>query len=203
MSYTQDRLNWAYKHYASEIARHQQIEEVLIDLKLINSEAYIDFGTRSFENGKSIDNAYIRIGPRHIPGIAFGVNSKGLTMSVVDTTPTLGDVARLLLPKVGRFEKSFDGEHNLLRLTAEYRGVRLIIEDTPPNTCTVKCIEEEVEVPETVVPAHTEKKVRYELEGDCDPLLASGQHIGDAVVEELNQSDVSAPATESEAAHGS
>ena len=81
-------------------------------------------------------------------------------------------VVRHLLPKVHEFDKSFDETRNQLKYTAVYKDVRVVLISSPPNTCKIEKVEEEVEVPEVVTPVHTEKKVRYVMMGDCDPLLS-------------------------------
>lgn len=87
----------------------------------------------------------------------------------------LPSIAKRLLPFVGKFEKSFDEKENQVILTGTYQGIKVILWDYPPNTCTVERIEEDVLVPEQVVPEHTEKKVRYRLVGDCDPILEAAR----------------------------
>lgn len=162
-----------YSAHAKSIAQISQLESVLEDLGLMDVDVWMDFGTGFMEGEKYVDKPYINVEPRHLPGIAIGLNRAGEpTMALVDTTPTLRDAALALLPKVGKWEKSFDPVNNLVILTAYYKDVRLRLTDAPPSTCTVEKVEEEVEVPEKVTPAHTEKKVRYVLKGDCDPLLA-------------------------------
>lgn len=89
------------------------------------------------------------------------------------TTPAaeMARLAKQLLPKLGELRKEFDETQNRLRLVADYKGVQIMLEAEPPKTCMVEKVEEVVEVPEQIVPAHTEKKVRWVMTGDCDPLM--------------------------------
>lgn len=168
-----EQLATQLKWRAESLAAIVTITNACEGLGIADADFYLDCGDTEYIGDKRIEGPYIKLSPRHVSGIAFGISNEGPTLEVVDTTPTLSDAARILLPKVGKWEKSFDGEHNLIQLTGYYRGVRVVLEDTPPDTCTVHKIEEEVEVLEQVVAAHTEKKVRYVLEGDCDPLMTA------------------------------
>jgi hypothetical protein len=91
-------------------------------------------------------------------------------------------LAKRLLPAVGKFTKGFDDSSNRLTLTADVMGVKLILGMSTPSTCTVETVTEEVEVPEEVIPAHTEKKTRYVLKGDCAPILAATEDEAALVV---------------------
>ena len=162
----------SYWYHAQECGRLAAIEKVAEELGLLNKDVYIVHGTSRYHKGKW-SGPYLQLEPRHLMGIGLTTDGRTIDMGVVETTPTLAECARLLLPKVGRFEKSFDENTNEIVLTAEYRGVTIILKDRTPETCTVERIEEEVEIPETVTPAHTEKRVKYALKGDCDPLLSS------------------------------
>jgi hypothetical protein len=83
----------------------------------------------------------------------------------------LATVAKTLLPKLGELRKEFDETQNRISLVAEYKGVKIVLSSETPKTCTVEKVEETVEVPEQIVPAHVEKKVRWVMKGDCDPLI--------------------------------
>lgn len=169
-----NRLGTQYRDYATNMAALRSIEIVAEDLGIIDLDFYIDFGISDYKtlDGEFKDlGPYLKLEPAHVPGVGFGMNKDGPTMELTDTTPTLGEAARLLLSKIGQLDKSYDEDTNKIRLTGTYKGVRIILEDTPPSTCTVEKIEEEVEVPEKVIAAHTEKQVRYKLVGDCEPLM--------------------------------
>ena len=173
MSTVREQIQNSYANYAKTLARIGMIETVAEDLGLAEMEFYLEYRTEDTDYRTWQDRGpYIKLQPHHVPGLTAAYQ-------LVDTTPTLADAARVLMPKVGRLEKSFDEDKNKIRLTGVYNGVRVILEDTPPSTCTVEKIEEEVEVPEQVIEAHTEKKVRYVLKGDCDPLMAREQ-VADA-----------------------
>lgn len=175
MSTVREQFQQRYEWQAEQIAVTHQLREAAKNLGLLDADFYMDFGDGEYRDGRLIPGPYIKLDPKHVPGIALSMGLDGPTMHVVDTTPTLADAARLLMPKIGKWKKSFDEESNLLKLEGEYKGVRIILQDTPPETCTVEKIEEEVEVPEQVIAAHTETKVRYVLKGDCDPLLATNK----------------------------
>jgi len=169
----QEQISNQVRYHAKETAALFQLEEEFRELGILNADYWPSFGTSRWENGKYTETPYVKLEPRHIKGIAFGFDDEGPTLRLVDASPTLGDAARILLPKVHKWDKSFDETQNKIRLTAKFMGVDVILEDAPPETCTVEKVEEEIEVPEKVVPAHTEKKVRYVLKGDCDPLLSA------------------------------
>jgi hypothetical protein len=114
----------------------------------------------------------ITIYPAHVPGIALGIAEEGPTLDIVETAPGLAEIVRLLLPKCGKLDKSYDEQSNQLTVRGTYEGVDIIIHDTPPATCTVESVVEEVEIPAR--PASVEKRTRYKLVGDCVPLLAHG-----------------------------
>jgi hypothetical protein len=155
MSYTvKDQLNSRLSGMAKAISTIARIEEAVAALGLLDADIYLNSGDGEWFDGKCIPGPYIRFQPHEV---------------LMDPSGTLPDAARALLGKVGKWEKGFDAQNNLLRLTGTLLGVRIVLEDTPPSTCTVRAIEEEVEVPARE--AYTEKQVRYVLEGDCDPLL--------------------------------
>lgn len=173
MSTIRDQLSSALKWRAESIAAIVLISGACEGLGLLDADFWMDSGDGEFYKDKSIPGPYIKLEPRHVPGIAFGMSKEGPTIGLVDTTPTLGDAAQILLPKVGKWAKDFDETRNLIRLVGEFKGVRIVLQDTPPDTCTVRKIEEDVEVPEKIIAAHTEKKIRYVMEGDCDPLMTA------------------------------
>lgn len=168
-----DQLNEQIMWRAQSMASIVIVRKAFEGLGLLDADFYAEFGDGEWCTDKVIDGPYIRLEPRHVAGIAFGMTAEGPTIGLVDTTPTLGDAAKALLPKVGKWEKSFNDELNLIRLTGHYNGVRIVLQDTPPDTCTVRKVVEEVEIPEKVIVAHTEKKIRYVLEGGCDPLMTA------------------------------
>lgn len=95
-------------------------------------------------------------------------------------------MAKQILPKVGRIEKSFNEDTRDMEMRCTYKGIDIILRFSTPNTCTVEKVEEEVEVPEVpAVPAHTEKKVRYVLKGDCDPLMSKVAETPEETVSEV------------------
>ena len=116
--------------------------------------------------------------------------------TVTESNP-LQEMTKRLLPKVGKFVKGFDEAYNQVTLTAEVRGVTLKLAMSTPSTCTVETVTEEVEVAEQVIPAHTEKKTRYVLKGDCDPIMASEDEIAALrrVVAPIHAADAAAVAT--------
>lgn len=133
----------------------------------------------------SANQISIRLTPAHDSGIGLFTDGHSIAMEMVDTTPVMLQIARLLLPKVGKFDKGFEEEQNNITLTCVYRDVKLVLYDSPPKTCTVERVEEVIEVPEKVIPAHKEKKVRFVMVGDCDPLMQT--HI------ETSQGNVEIP----------
>jgi hypothetical protein len=164
-----EQINRQYSWRAQSLASVSLVEQAMLGLELLDADFYADFGENEYYNNKSIAGPYIVLEPKHLLGIAFTFGG----LAIVDTTPTIGDAAQVLLPKVGKWTKSFDEANNLIRLTGEFKGVRIVLQDKPPDTCKVHKIEEDVEVPEKVVPAHTEKKIHYVMEGDCDPLMTT------------------------------
>ncbi len=154
MSTLQEQLNQRYAWQAKMIAETSQLEAAFEGLGLLNVTCWPDFGSDEYVDGKLVKGLYIK-----------------LTPSQVGDHSTLADAAQALLTKVGRWTKSFDATNNLIQLTGEYRNVRIVVQDAPPATCTVQKVEEEVEVPEQIIAAHTETKVRYVMVGDCDPLM--------------------------------
>jgi hypothetical protein len=152
--------------FLSNLVRMQQAVK---DLGIDDLEAYVTITSYAFGD----DLPEIIIHPLHTPGIGiFGGGLEEIALKVVDTTPLMSQIARKMLPVVGRLEKGFDAERNEVSLTAVYLGIRIVIKDETPKTCSVERVEEEIDVPEKIVPAHKEKKVTYKLVGDCDPLLA-------------------------------
>jgi hypothetical protein len=80
---------------------------------------------------------------------------------------------RMLIEKVKKFDKNFDTSSGTMSLSAEYNGVKVILQYNPPKTCTVERVEEEIEIPEKpAIPAHKEKVVRFVTKGDCVPIMA-------------------------------
>jgi hypothetical protein len=186
-----DQLHSQLKWRAESLAATTAIINACEGLGLLDADFYIDSGDCEYVGDKSISGPYIRLEPKHVPGVVMRMRDGSPTLSLVDTTPTLGDAATVLLPKVGRWEKSFDESRNLIQLTGQYKGVRIVLQDAPPDTCKVRKVEEEVEVPEKVIAARTEKKVRYVMEGDCDPLLTARdtqpESVGNVAIAEEEQ----------------
>ena len=92
--------------------------------------------------------------------------SQQLTFDKMDSdSVTL--LSRILLQKVKEFKKNLDENDGTFYLTAEYVGLKIKINYAPPSGCTIKCVEEEIIVPET-------KKIvkHYVSEGNCMPILA-------------------------------
>lgn len=157
MSTLKEQLGWQYRYLAEQSARYFQIEEVLEELGLLDVNTYdVYFGTYG--------GATVTIRPKHVLGLLADFQT------VVDTTPTLADAAKHWLPKVGKWEKGFNEASNEITLTGEYKGVKIVLVDATPATCTVETVEEEVEVPAT-----SYKKRKYVLKGDCDPLLTPAE----------------------------
>jgi hypothetical protein len=121
-----------------------------------------------YMNSYGEDLPSVRLRPKHIPGLAADFQT------VTDTTPTLADAVKALLPKVGRFEKGFDEGANEITMTATFKGVKIVLRDATPSTCTVEKVEEEV--PSRVVGGY--KTTKYRLVGDCDPLLSQTEAAG-------------------------
>lgn len=161
---------------SSYLANVVRMQQVVKDLGIEELDAYIDTQVYSFSDD---DPPRITITPRHVPGIGlFSDGPGGFDMRVVDSTPILSQIARRILPKVGKLEKGFNEQYNYMTLTAMYNGIKIVIKDETPKTCTVECVEEEIEVPEQLVPAHTKKVVKFRLVGDCDPIFADeSSHI--------------------------
>ena len=170
MNYEKSRLSDMVKYHATEITRLSLLETVMEEFGLFEMDYYFEWGTSRYVEGKDAERPYLKLEPRHTPGLAFVGGKGGPEIVVTETTPTLAEAARILLPKIGTFQKSFNERENQIVLTGTYNGVDIILHDKPPETCTVETVEEEVEV--AAVPAHVEKRVRYVLKGDCDPLLA-------------------------------
>lgn len=145
------------------------MREISRELGLDNVEAYIHVTSYSFSDDELPS---IVIHPSHTPEVGIFMDGGGPALNLVDTTPRLAQIARLLLPKVGKLEKGFDEQNNQVTLTCVYRGIKIVVKDETPKTCGVERVEEVIDVPEKIVPAHQEKRVRYRLVGDCDPILA-------------------------------
>lgn len=178
MSTIREQLQHRYTWMAKSLAVVSQIETAAEGLEIMDGDFYLDFGEVEYINGESVPGAFIRLRPREVPGVRFSLRRSETSpylqepsLEVVNTAPTLADAARTLLSKVGRWEKEFDGQNNLLRLVGTYKGVRIILSDTPPETCTIRKVEVEEVVPARE--AYTTKRTKYVLEGDCDPLLAT------------------------------
>jgi hypothetical protein len=73
--------------------------------------------------------------------------------------------ARELLPLVGKWDKSFNGDSMEVIGTPKFGNYILKVSGKLPETCKVEVVDEEV-----VVPEHTEVKRSYKLVGDCLPL---------------------------------
>lgn len=159
-----------YEYHAVECAKINRIQEVVEELGLMDKNFYLSMGTCQYVDGKYL-GPYLSITPQHLAGVSLWDKAGNIGLYLTDTTPTLADCAKLLLPKVGKWEKSFDETTNEIVLKTEYKGVRIQLRDRTPETCTVEKVEETVEVPEETIAAHTETRVRYVLKGDCDPLL--------------------------------
>lgn len=102
---------------------------------------------------------------RHGVSVSFQLSTK-------EGATALAVAAKHLLPKVGRFDKNFNAEQRKVQLTATYRGVQIVLESSPPSTCTVEEVEEEVVIPaKPAEPERVEKRKRYVMKGDCDPLI--------------------------------
>lgn len=103
-------------------------------------------------------------------------SSHGLTQTfeLTESNP-LQVVARRLLPKAGKLTKGFDETANKLTLSVLSDGIAVVFSMSTPAACTVEAVTEEVEVEEKVIPAHTEKKTRYVLKGDCEPLMKTSE----------------------------
>ncbi len=81
----------------------------------------------------------------------------------------MGETARILLPLVGTFKKSFDTDYGTMELTGVVDGVEIAIIGSPPEACKVERVVEEIDIP--AEEAHTEERVSYVMKGDCDPLF--------------------------------
>jgi hypothetical protein len=159
------------RYHAKEIGALSLIQSVMEELELLDVEFWPTLGNDEYVDGKSVPGPFVRLSPKHVLGVAIGLTNDGPTLSLVDTTPTLGDAALALLPKVGKWTKGYDADRNQISVTGYYKGVRIVIEDTPPDTCKVQEIEEDVMIPaseELIV-----KRRRYVLVGDCDPLTSA------------------------------
>ena len=174
MSTLREQFDHDFRYYAEQIGKFWQLREVVEELGLLDLDIYVNKGTSWYDSeAHKSTGPYIELEPRHVPGIGIRAvgppDLEGIAFGLTDTTPTLGDAAKVLLPKIGRFEKGYDARNNLLTLTAHYKGVRIVLKDTPPDTCTVEKVEEEEELPAS--PAYTRTVTRYRLIGDCNPLL--------------------------------
>ena len=96
-------------------------------------------------------------------------NVYGVPSVILYGMPDSEEIKRLL-PLVGKFDKGYDSDTNQLTLKATCQGVAITFKAAPPDTCTVEMDEEEVEVPEEIVEAHTETRRTYRLVGDCPPM---------------------------------
>lgn len=138
----------------------------------------IEAAARSIKLAEVLDGleGYVSLETYGDLGIAISLyRQQGLSAAFEQTeTNPLQIVARRLLPTVGILTKGFNDKQNELTLSTTVRGVAVKFAMSTPQSCTVEAVEEEVEVAEQVIPAHTEKKVRYVLKGDCAPLMAAG-----------------------------
>jgi hypothetical protein len=164
MSTIAQKVNEAMKWRAEAVALGSQLSTAMEQLGIADLEAYA-YVSWDYDAAAGRQTVSITIQPEHAPGVGR------LAMQLTDTTPLLGHIASKILPNVGKFIKGFDEQRNRLTLTATYNGIKIILTDEPPNTCHVEKVIEEVVVPERVIPEHTEKRVRYQLSGDCDPIM--------------------------------
>lgn len=112
-----------------------------------------------------------------VEAILCADQTPGVRVGIKNDEATLDAVARKLAA-YGKVTKDFDQEFNHIGLSANVNGVRVKVMFTPPETCTVERVEEEVDVEEKVIPAHKEKRTRFVLKGDCGPLLKpQGQEV--------------------------
>lgn len=74
-------------------------------------------------------------------------------------------VVKRLLPLVGTFEKTFNEYGGRFAYSGMHNGIKLTVTTNPTSACRI----EKQEVEETVTTV--EKRVKYVLVGDCDPLL--------------------------------
>jgi hypothetical protein len=144
-------------HYALYLANVSRISMALEEAKLADLDAWISIDAILCEH--------------EVPVVRIGCKND---------EETLDEVSRKLAA-YGLVTKGFDEELNQLSLAAKVLGVKIEVVFTPPNTCTVERVEEDVIVPEELVPAHTEKKVKYVLKGDCGPMLRPKEQEKEAV----------------------
>lgn len=81
----------------------------------------------------------------------------------------LKHVLKLLLPKVGKFGKSFNENEGKIVLSATYKDVVISLHISNPSTCKVEKVEEIEQIP-----ASTRTVVKYKLVGKCAPLMVEG-----------------------------
>ena len=153
------------------VALGYQLDAAMRELGIADLEAYA-YVSWDYDTTLGRQTVSIMIEPEHAPGVGLFLADGELSMALTDTTPLLGSIAHKMLPMVGKFTKGFDEERNKITLTANYKGIKIVLSDQTPNTCHVERVEETVVVPEKVIPEHTEKRVKYVLAGDCDPLMA-------------------------------
>lgn len=154
-----DDILWQYSYHAAKLAKTMVVEKAAKELGLFERD---DISAWLQQTGTDVPELQISFKP-------------GVTVFLEAIRPAtyMAELAKELLPKVGRWDKGFDETNNHLTLSTVYGGVKIILTAEPPKTCQVELIEENIEVPEKVIPAHTETKKRFVLKGDCDPLMAS------------------------------
>jgi hypothetical protein len=76
------------------------------------------------------------------------------------------EIAKTILPKVGRLDKVVNQYSGSLELTAQYLDVGITIRYSPPAGCTIQEVTEEV-----TEPARTYTRRKFVAVGDCAPLL--------------------------------
>lgn len=154
MSTIREQLNWQYRWLAGQAGKFVMIEEALKELGILETETDYDTPYLSPYG----DQPSITLKPRHVLGVLTDVE-------VGDTA--LARAAKVLLPKVGSWDKGFDSSTNEITLTGTVKGVKVILKGATPATCTVETVDEDVEIP-----ASKYKRVKYRLVGDCDPVMA-------------------------------
>ena len=76
-------------------------------------------------------------------------------------------LGKALLPTIGKLEKSFDEYSGTVCLSGTFNEIKVSINSEPSTACKIR-----LEETEEYVPGHTEKRRKYVLDGECNPLLS-------------------------------
>jgi hypothetical protein len=88
---------------------------------------------------------------------------------------TLKKVAQSWKGRVTKMEKSYNEDEGQVNLRFTYQTVRFIVRCAPGAACKIEEVEVEEQVPARE--AHTIKRKKFVLSGDCDPLMQPQEEV--------------------------